>query len=382
MVSEPARDSKHPVMAPVVTVLALMLAASALPAAANSPPGPDDLLEAARDGRAERVDRLLEEHGLDPSGRDRFGSTALMYAAWGGDTETVRRLLEAGADVGARNRVGVTALMDAVLGRHPGVVRLLLEHGADPTARDRYGRSVFERALMEPHPAILRTLDELRVEDVNVTRELGDDLIRAARNRNVERVTRLLASGVDPNVRSPKGHTPLIIAALQESPELARIILEKGGDTDARLLEGRSRGLTALHFAAFRGAVEIMQQLVGRGTDPDVPAAEGPLEGMTPLMVAVRNEQTPSVEWLIERGASVNISDRAGRTPLLLAVRRGDLPTVKTLVDAGASVQPPRPDAPDPLRVARDQKHWDLYRYLQSHVPDTPGTQTSEPARD
>jgi hypothetical protein len=41
---------------------------------------------------------------------DRFQSTPLIYAAWGGSPETIALLVEQGADVTVKNSNGITAL--------------------------------------------------------------------------------------------------------------------------------------------------------------------------------------------------------------------------------------------------------------------------------
>jgi len=58
------------------------------------------------------------------------GRTALMLAAFRGDTAAVINLLDAGADVNARDKDGRTALIFAKEATEPAVVRLLTAHGA------------------------------------------------------------------------------------------------------------------------------------------------------------------------------------------------------------------------------------------------------------
>lgn len=378
----PSRFDQAPTAA-AGTLILLMIGCLGFPpqparSAAVAPPS-RAAFEAARRGQVEKLDTFLRRTRDPLPLRDRHGSTLLMYAAWGGDPRTVDRLLEAGADVNARNHAGITALMDAVLGRHPGVVRLLLEHGADPTARDRYGRSVLERALMEPHPEILSMFRERGISDPDLSQELGDELLLACRNLNLERVDRLVSSGVSPNARSPKGHTPLIVAALRESPELARMMLEAGADTEAVLIRGDLEGFSALHLAAFRGDTRIMRMLHDHGMDVDHRVTRGPRSGMTPLMVAVRASEPAAVAWLLERGGDVNAVDQRGRTPLILAIREGNLDLVRRLHGAGARLDDLPDDVPNPLGVARDQRRWRIYGFLKSRVDNSASEDETAP---
>jgi ankyrin repeat protein len=62
----------------------------------------------------------------------RYGDTALMWAAAAGHVDVVRLLIEAGADVRAVDDEGVTALHLARANGHTEVAAALLAAGADP----------------------------------------------------------------------------------------------------------------------------------------------------------------------------------------------------------------------------------------------------------
>ena len=70
---------------------------------------------------------------VDVNAKDKYGRTALEYAAKGWHTETVNLLLNRGADANAKNEGGTTALMFAV-STCRDTVKLLLDHGADVNA--------------------------------------------------------------------------------------------------------------------------------------------------------------------------------------------------------------------------------------------------------
>src|SRR5262245_46634705 len=60
----------------------------------------------------------------------------LHEAARKGDVQTVKDLLAKGADVNARNRFGATALWFAAYKNRTDVIKLLLAHKADPDIAD------------------------------------------------------------------------------------------------------------------------------------------------------------------------------------------------------------------------------------------------------
>jgi ankyrin repeat protein len=61
------------------------------------------------------------------------GNTALIQAAWDGDSSKVQALLRAGADVNASNREGLTALMASTWGGRgtgdAGIAKALIARG-------------------------------------------------------------------------------------------------------------------------------------------------------------------------------------------------------------------------------------------------------------
>lgn len=84
------------------------------------------LIEAAKAGEGERLERLLNE-GADVHEQDEQGWTALNWAAGRGDVESVRLLLDNGADVTLTGRDGRTPLMIAKAANRSEVGEVLAE---------------------------------------------------------------------------------------------------------------------------------------------------------------------------------------------------------------------------------------------------------------
>src|SRR6185503_16374275 len=103
--------------------------ALALAVALSFPPGPAvaqaagnpnlnaQLLIAAREGDAARVDRVLAQ-GAAPDARNRVGKTSLWISSERGRLDLVERLLAAGADPNLAALDGVTPLMAASYSGH------------------------------------------------------------------------------------------------------------------------------------------------------------------------------------------------------------------------------------------------------------------------
>ena len=89
---------------------------------------------AVKTGDRATVRALLAE-GADPDGRDRYGQTGLMLAAFAGHGGLVADLVHAGARLDVTAKYGLSALMLAVVAGHPDIARNLARVGADRTSR-------------------------------------------------------------------------------------------------------------------------------------------------------------------------------------------------------------------------------------------------------
>lgn len=107
-----------------------------------------------------------------------------------------------------------------------------------------------------------------------------------------------------------------------------------------------STGESGLHIVTARRDLTWMQFLVARGANVNVRDAKG----TTPLVLACNLGFIEGVEFLLTSGAKVDEPNNTGETPLITAVHRRDLAMVRALLKAGAN-----PDRPDNSgRSARD----------------------------
>jgi uncharacterized protein len=244
------------------------------------------LLFAARDGNLDAVEALVES-GVDVnqvSGGD--GSSAINVAIANGHYTVGKYLLDHGADPNLANLDGLTPLYATVNMRYAPVswapnprtdqevvsstelLQALLEGGANPNARVR-GKLWFSPT----------SHDRSWVDHKGAT-----PFWRAAMSSDVEAMRILVAGGADPNLANDTGVTPLMVAAgigwagnfTQNAPdswmEALKYCLELGADVNA--VETR-KGFTALHGAASRGDLAMVQYLVDRGAKVDVVNKDG-----------------------------------------------------------------------------------------------------------
>lgn len=256
------------------------------------------LLFAVRHGDIESV-RLFLAQGAPVNDAARDGTTPLLMAVVRGHVEIADLLLEAKADPKA-NGTGYTALhwaagtwesaftRDYRAGDWPKLVGLtgaqrlrmitrLIDHGADVNARatrfvPRFGSSAWK---------IHNGASPIGATPFFFAASVGD----------VEVMQALLARGADPAIGTQDGTTPLMAAAglaVEESEtripearhlEAVKMLIDLGADVKA----ANKQGDTALHGAAFLGYGTVARHLLERGAELNARNTSG----QTPYRIAL-----------------------------------------------------------------------------------------------
>lgn len=115
------------------------------------------LMKAAWCGDTTAITAMLDD-GIDVNSEAAGGITALMFAAWSGRLATVQALLARGAEINAQTAAGSTSLMFAATTGHTAVVQVLLDGGARVNTEARKGSTAMMEAASEGHPDIVRLL--------------------------------------------------------------------------------------------------------------------------------------------------------------------------------------------------------------------------------
>lgn len=195
-------------------------------------PGTDDLIGAIKEGDVPRVRGLLGTEPTLAAARDGAGVSLVLLALYHRRREVAEAILEAAPPLD---------VFDAsALGRLDRLRELL---AADPAAANAWAADGF-------FPLGLACFFR-QGEAVRLLIEAGADVHAAARN--------------------PMRVTGLHAAAAARSPEIARMLLERGAQANAR----QQAGYTALHAAAQHGDAALVDLLLAHGADASLRSDDG-----------------------------------------------------------------------------------------------------------
>lgn len=132
-------------------------------------------------------------------------------------------------------------------------------------------------------------------------------------------------------------YTPLIIAIEKNETQLAKFIIDEGGDVnfdlgkDPLLKNNFYHYNNALELAIFKKNSEIANYMLDKKADPNI----SNYMGVTPLSRAASNKMNDIMKRLIDNGANINQVDHYGLTPVCKAAASNNIEGLKILYDKG-----------------------------------------------
>ena len=309
--------------------------------------GVTPLALACLNGSAPMVDRLLQA-GANANVAQTSGETALMTCSRTGNLTAVNLLLGHEAHANASEpHGGQTALMWAVAEKHPEVVKALIARGADARAHSKDGFTALLFAAQQGDVDSARQLLAAGA-DVNETARGGmTPLLIAASSGQGPCAVFLVNQGAKPDAVDTRGYTALHYAAQNRGLlELAKALLAHHADPNARLSKGETAGATPFYLAAAAGNVPAMRALADAGADAKLATKDN----TTPLMVAAgvgkfearsdaqNRNALEAVKLSADMGVDVNAVGEDDWTALHGAAYTGSDAIVQFLVSKGAKL--------------------------------------------
>ena len=153
-----------------------------------------------------------------------------------------------------------------------------------------------------------------------------DDFITALTFDKPEVVEKLLVRGFDPNTPNEYGVPGLLVALQSESPKCA-MVLAKHPQTQVNVQNKVSE--TPLMLAAINNQLDLAKVLIERGADVNRP-------GWSPLHYAATRGHRDMMRLLLDHDAYIDSESANGTTPLMMAAYSAPPLAVKLLLEEGA----------------------------------------------
>jgi len=307
------------------------------------------LFQSSANGDHHSAMMALVSHG-NPNSCNPEGITALMTAAAGGHTETVRLLITSGARVNARcSKTGLSSLALTAGCGHENILRLLLQWEADPNTGAIRGRTPLMLASLGGKFECVQILLQNKADIDMYDRHGCTALLKAVDRRQLE-VTRYLITQEASVVRMDKYARSALSRVIElllkmpvlrfgrfGEPELWAEIAAVMVDMNANVNSSDYLGDTLLVKAVRADREDVCRLLIKFQALVDLPTLS--LHGGTCVLLAVENQYSNIVDCLINSQADVNLQNRHCMSPLQAAIDRGNEILCRKLLDAKASAE-------------------------------------------
>eukprot|EP00106_Octopus_bimaculoides_P001162 XP_014768604.1 PREDICTED: transient receptor potential cation channel subfamily A member 1-like [Octopus bimaculoides] len=302
--------------------------------------------------------------------------TVLHLAAEKGHEDILLFSLANGAEIDAEDNKGCTPLHVAIMNRFPQCVNILLKYGCNPHIYNLQEQNAIHLACELDFDDVLLVLLKYKSIDVNAWNKNGNTPLHCTAAKDSYKCAKiLLENGSQLCQTCEIGFYPIHTAALSGSAKTLSVFLQyvsaQGKDLNKVLTYADKDNNVPLHSAVRSGFLEVVKVCLEAGSRIDtkqddlynplhLASAQGNLDMVTLMselqeesfMKALRQkdilEMTPLhratlfnhghiIEFLISKGADLEIGDIYQRTPLLLAASKGSHESGKLLCKAGAN---------------------------------------------
>ncbi|XP_065056060.1 NF-kappa-B inhibitor epsilon-like [Rhopilema esculentum] len=225
--------------------------------------------------------------------------------------------------------------------------------------QDSDGDTILHLATVQQHSSVDKLIDMMKNESLDVQNKRGQTALHlAVVLKQEDNIRRLIYAGASIAVVDCHGDTPLHIACRTGKQTLVSLLLKKllispSVGCESAMRTRNFEGETPLHIAVAHsfgtGNEAVIHLLVSNKCDVNL--IEGK-SGKTCLYMALENQNYRLANYLIDRGADVNIDAFSGTSPLHLACQAGDFDMVKKLLAKNAALTAKNAEYESPKDVA------------------------------
>jgi ankyrin repeat protein len=200
-----------------------------------------------------------EDKGTAPKGNEKSNGLLFESVRYGMMAEAARALRE-GADVNAKNSKGATPLHIAVAMHFEDTARMLIEMGADANIKDDRGITPLNIAAYNGDNGIALALLKAGARPDDPDENGTTPLFMAVGSTNKELARTLLEAGADTKRTMLDGLALLHVVAFSGELELAKMLIEKGAEVNPltkKRMDDYPADSTPLDIAELKGSAEV-----------------------------------------------------------------------------------------------------------------------------
>lgn len=313
------------------TLLVSLLAVTAL----NAKVEYNSLLESAANNHKDSFKFHIKKHKEEINEKDRFGKTAVFYAACFGNIDFLESLIDNKANLQELDNNSQTILHNAIVCNPKNLAKVVNvitnQRRVNLNQQDKDGRTVVMLA------AKLKNSDVLKMVTAGGNAHLADNedktaLMAAAAYNREDAVKFLLKQGVKIDAKNKLGQSAYYFAAQYDHKNIMKL-LKKAGATEvpvevfanAKLLLGAETNDLKMVKNALKDGAEIDFVYTNSTT--------------TALMEAAISGSTEVTRELLKQKADINKQDKLGKTALMYAIEFGRVDIANLLINARADAK-------------------------------------------
>lgn len=241
---------------------------------------------AARGGNKDILQYLVD-YGLDPESCTQSGSTILHLAAYDGNTDMILHICSQYPQlINILDATGHTAAHYAAGSGEVPVLLNILKYGTNPSSRSSNGSTLLLKAAYNGKIEMVQYLCEEYPELISMSDAFGCNVLHyAACAGNTDLVKYVINLGVDPQSRTNDGHTILHVAAFHGQIDLAKHICQtypelldvkdNNGKTAEQTAKDHNRNDVVQFFGSLREGKNLGDTSSSTGVFSDICCCEG-----------------------------------------------------------------------------------------------------------